>query len=350
MKAPMRVTAAYVAVQGGMGQQMADAALIAALREQDDLEVEPYPVGPVRTSLSVRRRLPLGRLDAAPFAVKRAAGMLSYPRTLVHRFDCRLPPAPNEVVTVHDLAPLRFPDEGAWPRHVGEGLRRARAVVCPSQFSADEVSAEYGLSNVHVVPNGLDPAFVDAKPLAAVERRKLGIPPRYVLHTGGATTRKNLGSLAAAWPSVCGAFPGVGLVMCGPPHGRRTELFAHLPGTILLGKVPRPTLVGLMAGAAVVVVPSIYEGYGLPAAEAIACGVPVVATRRASLPEVVGDDGILVSPDPVGLAGGLSLALHRPSHQIPGGPRVKARANTWSASAAEYQRLYRDLLTGGGKK
>lgn len=349
MNGRLRVTAAYVAVQNGMGQQIADAALVAALRERSDLEVQPYPVGSLRTSLDVRRRLPFAHLDAAPFRVKQLVGAAAYPRTLVHRFDCRLPPAPHEVVTVHDLAPLRFPDEGTWPRHVGEGLRRARAVVCPSQFSADEVSAEYGLTNVHVVQNGLDPAFLEAQPLPNEELRRLGVPPRYVLHTGGATRRKNLPALAEAWRAVRQATPDVDLVLCGPPDARRTELFGSLPGTHLLGKVARERLVGLMAGASVVVVPSTYEGYGLPAAEAMACGVPVVAARCASLPEVLGDVGILVTPDSDGLAAGLSDALAGTSERLLDEGRTEARSRTWSASAGRYASIYQTAQVGADR-
>ena len=348
MTARLPVTAVHVAVAEGLGQQIADQALVAALGALDGLDVRPLAVGPLRSPLDVQRRLPLGPLDRAPFGVKRLAGAVAYPRTLVHRFDCRLPPAPREVVTVHDLAPLRFPDEGAWPRDVGPGLRRARAVVCPSQASADEVREEYGLSRVHVVPNGLDPVFLDARPLPPAERERLGVPRRYVLHTGGSTQRKNLRELARAWPTVHAAEPDVGLVLCGPLDERRTTLFAGLPGTHLMGKVPRPTLVGLVAGAAAVVVPSLYEGYGLPAAEAMACGVPVVAARRASLPEVVGEHGLLVEPDADGLAEGMATALRGREPRALEAARATARARTWAASAAEYARIYHQALQAGG--
>ena len=344
MSTPVTVHAAFVAVEGGMGQQIADSSLIAALHDAPGVDVRPYPVGSMRTRLDVRRRLPLGPLDRAPYAVKRLAGTVSYPRTLVHRFDCRLPPAPREIVTVHDLAPLRFPDEGLWPRDVGPSLRRALAVVCPSQFSADEVHAEYGLSNVHVVPNGLDPAFLDPSPLAPARLEKFGLPSRYVLHTGGATARKNLAALASAWPAVRSAFPDVVLAMSGPSDSRRNSLFESLPGVRLLGKLPRPTLVGLMAAAAAVVVPSRYEGYGLPAAEAMACGVPVVATSCASLPEVVGEHGCLIDPNADGLADGLCSALNGVDQQVLTEGRAVARARTWQASAARYAQIYREVM------
>ncbi len=335
------VTAAYVAVGDGMGQQIADTQLVAALSARDDLIVTPLAVGSVRSRLQPDRRLPLGALDRAHFVVKRAVGAVAYPRTLVHRFDCRLPPAPREVVTVHDLAPLRYDDEGVMPRNVGEGLRRALAVVCPSEFSAQELRAEYDLERVHVVSNGLDPVFLDPRPLPTSEREALGLPPRYVLHTGGATRRKNLAALAAAWPEVRRQHPDVALVLCGPPDDRRTSLFAGLAGTHMLGKLPRPTLVWLMAAAAVVVVPSRYEGYGLPAAEAMACGVPVVAARCASLPEVLDGHGLLVEPDADGLAEGMAAALAPVEAQGLASARATAIARTWETSAERYATIYR---------
>jgi glycosyltransferase involved in cell wall biosynthesis len=338
---PVQVATTFVAVAEGMGQQIADVALMSALREVPGVNVRAWPIGSMRSDLQVRRRLPMALLDRVPFAVKVVAGRASYPRTLVHRFDCRLPPARREVVTVHDVAPLRFSDEGVMPHHVGEGLRRALAVVCPSEFSADELREVYGLDRVHVVPNGTDPAAFGAQPLPVPERERLGVPERYVLHTGGSTMRKNLAALASAWSAVVAARPEVGLVLCGPQDDRRTALFADLPNTRLLGKVPRPTLLGLMAGAAAVVVPSVYEGYGLPAAEAMACGVPVVAARRASLPEVVGAHGILVEPDAEGLAGGVLSALDHPDRSGLAVARELARSRTWQASAEAYARIYR---------
>ena len=330
-----------MAASNGLGQQMADSQLLAALTDVPGLDVRPLAIASMRSALPADRRLPLRAVQLAPWRVKRALGRVTYPNHLVHRLDCRLPPAPCEVVTVHDLAPLRFADEGTFPRHVGESLKRALAVACPSEFSAAELRAEYGLDMVHVIPNGLDPAFFTAKPLSTLQKEQLSLPERYVLHTGGATTRKNLAALAAAWPGVRAAHPHVGLALCGPDDRRRSELFDTLPGTRRLGKVSRSTLVSVMAGAAALVVPSRYEGFGLPALEAMACGVPVVAARCASLPEVVGRHGLLVEPDADGLADGMLRALRGPDPAALSAARSAARIRTWAASAAQYSALYR---------
>jgi glycosyltransferase involved in cell wall biosynthesis len=286
----------------------------------------------------------MGALERLPWSLFRLAGARVYPRGLVHRFNCSLPPAPREIVTVHDVVQLRFDDEGQPPRHIGRGLQKALAVVCPSEFAANEVQTQYGLERVFVVPNGLDQSFLDAKPMSSEESRRLGLTSRYVFHAGGVTKRKNLAALAAAWPGIKSAHPDVELVLCGPPDRRRSTLFADMPGVRLMGKVPRDQLVRLMASASVVVVPSRYEGYGLPALEAMACGVPVVAARCSALPEVVGTHGILVEPDADGVADGISAALTGPNEISLVEARLVARSRTWSASAEQYERIYRQVL------
>lgn len=345
MTARLSVTGAFVRVEHGMGQQIADEHLLNALREHPGLDVRELSIGPLRARVTLDRRIPLGLLNRprTSAVAQRAVGQLVYPRGLVHRFDCRLPPAPHEVVTVHDLAPLRFRDEGVMPPNVGESLRRAAAVVCPSEFSAQELRDEYGLDRVFVVPNGLADEFREARPLTPAALQEMGLPVRYVMHMGGATSRKNLTGLADAWQRLNPGQPDVGLVLCGPPDARRTELFARLPRTHLLGKVPRRTLVGLMAGASAVVVPSVYEGFGLPVLEAMACGVPVVAAACSALPEVLRGSGRLVEPHGQALAEGLSEALRDPGLFDLHAARERALSASWFDSARAYGQIYAEV-------
>ncbi len=174
----------------------------------------------------------------------------------------------------------------------------------------------------------------------------LGIRQPFVLHAGGCTQRKNLAGLAAAWPLVRAARPDAQLVLAGPPDERRDRLFGPLEGTVRTGRLDDSAVPGVMAAAAAVVVPSTYEGFGLPALEAMAAGVPVVAAERSALPEVCGDAAYLVEPDGPGLAEGLVAALE-------GGPdavamveqgRARATTFTWEASAAAHAALWRSAV------
>jgi glycosyltransferase involved in cell wall biosynthesis len=288
-------------------------------------------------------------LADAPTRLRQAVGRLIYRgQDVVHRLDLRLPPAPApEVLTVLDLAPLRFPDEGGLPRDAASSARRAAVVVCPSQFSADEVASQFGISAPVVLHGGVDERFFDAAPLDEEVLAALGIRPPFVFHAGGCTERKNLSGLAGAWPLVRSSRPDATLVLAGPEDPRRDRLFAPLPGTVRVGRVDDATLIGLMAAAAVIVVPSTYEGFGLPALEGMAVGVPVVAASRSSLPEVCGDVALLVEPDADGLAGGLETALAGDAGtpaMIERG-RQRARSMSWEACAAAHAELWRSYGT-----
>ncbi len=304
----------------------------------------------LRSPLPGDRRLPSWVLSQAPTGVRRAVGAVLYGRAdVVHRMGLSLPPARvPEIVTVHDTVAWRFPDEGTPEPFAAAEVHRARAVVSVSRFAADDVAERLGLDHVHAIPNGVDPRFFDAAPLDPGTLATLGVTGRYVLHAGGSTQRKNLEGLAAAWPAVRSAHPDVTLVLSGPPSQRRDRLFGALPGAVRVGRVPDELVPGLVAGAAAVVVPSLYEGFGLPALEAMAAGVPLVAANRSSLPEVCGDAATLVEPDGPAIADGLVHALSGSSQVAAAVARGRERASgfTWDASAAAHAAVWRSVLAG----
>jgi glycosyltransferase involved in cell wall biosynthesis len=342
-----RLAIASIATAVPMGAQRYETEMAAraqdALSEHGDWSVRRVLVRSLRSPLPGDRRMPMARIARSSVRERRMAGRLLYPRAeVVHRTALELPPAPVDVVTLHDVVAWRFPDESAPVPAAAEELRHAAAVICVSQFSADQAVELLGIEPPHVVHNGVDPRYVDAAPLREHELAGLGITGPYVLTVGGASERKNLEGLAAAWPAIHAARPDVSLVLAGPEHARRTELFGDLPGTRLLGRVADELVPGLYAAAATVVVPSLYEGFGLPALEGMAAGAPVVAADTSSLPEVVGDGGVLVEPTPDGIVDGTLWALAGGSavDEVAARGRRRAAAFTWERSAAGHARVW----------
>ena len=216
---------------------------------------------------------------------------------LVHRFDLRVPrPRAPHVLTLHDLPPMRFPDEGHLPRWCSDPIPDVE-VICPSQFAAAEVTELLGARRVTVIPYGVRPSFQQPEPLGPADLASLGITRPFFVHAAGVTRRKNLEGLADAWARVAPGLPDLELVLLGPPSGRRVELFGHLPRVVLPGKVDLDRVGRVMAAARGVVVPSIYEGFGLPALEGMAVGTPVIAVQRGALPEVCQDAALMTGPD-----------------------------------------------------
>ena len=344
-----RLTIATIATDTPMGAQAYQeqvarrAAKALGTVDERDWRVRRLIMRSMRSTLDGNRRLPLSRIASASAGERRALGRLLYRGDAVaHRMNLELPPSPHgDVITVHDVVAWRFPDESAPVRAAIEEARRAAAVICVSEFSAREAIEVLGITEPHVVHNGVDTRFFDAVPLDGDARRSLGLPERYVLHAGGASRRKNLEGLAEAWPIVHRERPGLELVLAGPTNTRRTALFDGMPGARLVGRLPDEVMPGLVAGAEVVVVPSLYEGFGLPALEAMAANVPVVAAATSSLPEVVGDAGILVDPSGAAIAAGLLDATSgtRFGAMISAG-RARAGEFTWERCAEAHARVW----------
>jgi alpha-1,3-rhamnosyl/mannosyltransferase len=262
-------------------------------------------------------------------------------------------PGVPTVLSLYDLIGLSQP--GAVPRArrlalalaLRLALRTAGAVVTLSEWSRGDILARYGLSpdRVFVTPLAADPSFHPPSPsdLAAV-RASLGLPARYVLYLGINKPHKNLGLLLDAWrelvPSL-GQEP-IALVLAGPwdrryDHLRQQAAALPAPADVrILGPIPDSQLPALLGGAAVFAFPSRYEGFGLPPLEAMACGAPVIAAAASSLPEVVGDAGLLVSPDDrAAWAAALRQVLADPA--LAGALRerglLRAKGFTWRATA-----------------
>ncbi len=222
------------------------------------------------------------------------------------------------MVTAHDLSFEFFPETFSWKQRLWHFaidfrslLRRADAIIAVSKSTKDDLLTCYGIpeGKIHVIYSGIDERFapMDRNSLALVAvQQKYQLPYKFILYLGTIEPRKNLGSLLRAFEVfqrvAIGDMAKYALVLAGQPGWKYQELFEairvspvrdkiHLIGFV--ADADKPALYSL---ASVFVYPSFYEGFGFPPLEALASGVPVIASHSASLPEVVGEAGVLIDP------------------------------------------------------
>lgn len=289
-----------------------------------------------------------GRVDLPP--VEWLAGRVD----VFHGTNFVLPPLRRAggVVTVHDLSFLRYPHTVAaaslaYRTLVPRGLRRAAVVLTPSRAVAAEVRAEYGLGDrVLATPLGVEPAWFDAAPPEPGWLAGRGLPERYLLFVGTVEPRKGLPTLLAALAELHADDADVPpLVLVGPPGWGPELRTAALPeGAVrTAGYLDSADLRRMVAGAAALVFPSVYEGFGLPPLEAFAAGTPVVASDLPVVREVTGDLAALAPPGDVpALAAALSGVLAGDGGRAARAARQEhARGFTWAATAALTYEAYR---------
>jgi glycosyltransferase involved in cell wall biosynthesis len=231
----------------------------------------------------------------------------------------------RSVVTVHDLGYLYYPQAHTLSQNLylrwstRHNARSAARILADSEATRQDLIRHYHIprEKIVVVHPGRDEALAPVSDPAILDataaRYGLSAAGCYLLYVGTLHPRKNLVRLVQAFALAAGELdPAVQLVLAGKRGWLHDQIFAQVQQSgvqdrvVLTGYVPREDLPALMSGALAFVFPSLYEGFGLPVLEAMACGTPVLCSRASSLPEVAGDAALLVDPlDTAALAAAL---------------------------------------------
>ncbi len=269
------------------------------------------------------------------------------------------------IATIHDLAFLAYPEQypSIQRRYLKTmtrlSARHARRVITVSEFTRQDVISRLDVPDdrVTAVPNGVDPSFFPRTATVELERfrREYRLPDQFLLFVGTLQPRKNLIGLLRAFATI--PKPArVPLYVVGAPGWMYHDIYAevsqlgianevHFPGYAASGTLPL-----WYSASTAFVYPSFYEGFGLPVLESMACGTPVVASNRTSLPEVVGDAGLLVDPDDTEeIAGALETILNDENQRRELAARALKRAArfTWNRTARETVAVYRQVVNEG---
>lgn len=294
-----------------------------------------------------------------------AVELLPHRLDLLHSPDF-IPPRSGrfrKVITIHDLAFLLYPDiltpdsRRYYNHQIHDAAAQADHIIVVSEATRQDVIGMLNVSpdKVTAIPEAADERYKPLQP-AEIERVRQAhhLPEGYLLFVGTYEPRKNLGGLLRAYDQLRAELRDA------PPlviAGHRGWLYDHLfrlseqldltKRIIWLENPPNADLPALYNGARLFCLPSFYEGFGIPALEAMACGTPVVASERGSLPEVVGDAGLLVNPDdPASIAAGLHRVLT--DADLPDLLRrrglERVRLFTWQETARQTLAIYHTIL------
>jgi glycosyltransferase involved in cell wall biosynthesis len=246
----------------------------------------------------------------------------------------------RQIATIQDISPIDHPEWfraefAAWYRLFLPILaKRVRRVLVSSEYVRKMIEVRLGVKNVFVTSAGVDRNFFHPN----ANQSRYDLPDKYVLFLGSLEPRKNLPALLNAWNMISNYCENTWLIIAGDTG----QVFHHvqypsLPErTRFLGYIPEAHLAGLYAGATLFVLPSLEEGFGLPALEAMSCGTPVLTSNAGALPEIVGDAALHVDPfcvDKIGETMWNILSSERLRSEMRQKGLVRVREFTWERAA-----------------
>jgi len=305
------------------------------------------------------RRVPARALQAS-WRTLRIPGVewLCGRQDVFHATNFVLPPlgTARGVLTVHDLSFLRYPetvtaDTLRYRWLVPDGIRRAEVITTLTQSVADEIATEYRTEpeKIIVASPGVDEHWFDVAPLTELDRQRLGVSGRYLLAVGTLEPRKNLRTLVAGYRCLLDEQPDAPplVLVGGSGWGADLDLTAFPAGAVITpGYLPAALLRRVVAAAVCLAFPSVYEGFGLPPVEALACATPVLASDLPVTREVLGGAADLIEPRDVDAwTAGLRRALDETPDPARREARIaQARRWTWANCLRANLRAYRAAL------
>jgi glycosyltransferase involved in cell wall biosynthesis len=268
----------------------------------------------------------------------------------------------RSIVTIHDLGYLYEPDSHTPTSRLQLQLttswnaKHATHLIAISESTRNDLITKLGVDpeRISVVRHGIDETF---KPLPETEieryRRAARLPERFVLYLGTVQPRKNLLRLIQAFEHIADGDSTLELILAGrrgwmsEPIRERARISQHHQRIRFLGHVPDEQLPMLYGAASVVTLPSLYEGFGLPVLEAMACGTPVVMSNRGALPELSGADAEIIEPTDIdGMARALRDSIARRANPQAAIARTHhASQFSWADSAWETRRIIHQVLS-----
>lgn len=320
--------------------------LAAALQKIPDLTVMELGGGDVVKRGTLKQKLLTARHDLLwyPWLARKEAARIG--ADVYHSPLLRGPlrrGRPPFVMTVHDVVPVRFPETmPRWHRAytarvIGRMLDAADRIIAPSQDTADDLNSLLHVppEKIRVVPNGVDSYFFGSATSAPIETAP------YILFVGTPEPRKNLARLVSAMAILRTRGYAENLVVVG--GGGWGDGIASSANIRQMGRVTDEQLHTLYANAKCLALPSLHEGFGLPALEAMAAGTPVVAGRSGALPEITAGAAVLVDPlSETAIADGIVRAIDERDTLVAAG-RSRARDFSWERAATLTAAVYREL-------